>query len=120
VILVDTSVWVDHLRADQPVLRRRLEEGIVLGHPWVTGEVALGRLAQRREVIGLLMSLPTAAVATPSEMLAFIDRYQLMGRGVGYVDIQLLAATALTADARLWTRDKRLAAAAAELGLAVE
>jgi len=59
VILVDTSIWVDHLRADEPLLRHRLEQGLVLGHPWVTGEVALGQLKQRQEVIGLLTRLPT-------------------------------------------------------------
>ena len=119
-ILVDTSIWVDHLRAGDPDLQRQLEAGNVLGHPWVIGELALGHLRQREEVIGLLSSLPTAVVATPTELLGFVERNQLMRRGIGYVDGQLLAATRLTSDARLWTRDKRLADTATRLGLAVD
>lgn len=119
-ILVDTSVWIDHLRAGRRVLRRLLERGAVLGHPWVTGELALGNLSQRRAVLGLLGSLPRADVLTPDEMLVFLDRHRLAGTGVGYVDVQLLAATRLTPDASLWTTDKRLAAIATRLGLAVD
>jgi len=121
VILVDTSVWVDHLRVGDPALRRLLEGGLVLGHPWVTGELALGHLSQRQEVLGLLSTLPAAPVLTPDETLVFIERHRLMGRGVGYVDVQLLAATRMAADdACLWTRDKRLAASARELDLAID
>lgn len=116
-ILVDTSIWVDHLRAGHPVLALLLEQGRVLGHPWVTGEIALGSLAQRRQVLELLGGLPQAEVATAPEVALFLERHQLYGPGVGYVDVQLLAATALTADARLWTGDRRLAATAARLGL---
>lgn len=119
-ILVDTSIWVDHLRDNDGALQRLLHVGQVLGHPWVIGEIALGQLRQRHEVIALLNGLPTASVATTHEMLALIDRRELMGRGIGYVDLQLLAATQLTADATLWTRDKRLAASAARLGLAAD
>lgn len=118
-ILVDTSVWVDHLRVKDTALQRLLQGGQVLGHPWVVGEISLGQLRQRQEVLALLNGLPAATVATGSEMLAFIDRYELMVRGIGYVDVQLLPATQLTVDATLWTRDKRLAASAARLGVAV-
>lgn len=118
-ILVDTSIWVDHLRVGDRRLQRLLEAGSVLSHPWVVGELALGHLRQRQEVIGLLSSLPTATVATPTEMIVFIERHQLMGRGIGYVDVQLLAATKLTGDTRLWTRDKHLGASATQLGLDV-
>lgn len=97
-----------------------LEEGRVLGHPWVIGELALGHLGQRQEVLGLLHSLPSATLVTSSEVLTFVERYQLMARGIGYVDVQLLAATQLTVDASLWTRDRRLGACAAELGLAAD
>jgi len=117
VILVDTSIWVDHLRAEHPVLARLLERGWVLGHPWVAGEIALGFLSQRREIVGLLGGIPQAAVATAPEVAAFIERHRLFGLGIGYVDVQLLAATSLTDDAQLWTADKRLAAAADRLGL---
>ena len=116
-ILVDTSVWVDHLRAGERALAELLESGRVLGHPWVTGELALGTLAHRAEVLGLLDALPPAPVADPGELLAFVDGHGLMGRGIGYVDVQLLAAARL-AGAELWSRDRRLATAASELGCA--
>lgn len=118
-ILVDSSIWVDHLRSDEPGLRQLLENGLVLGHPWVTGELALGHLRQRREVLGLLARLPAAPVTTSEELLGFIERHGLIGRGIGYVDVQLLASASLAA-ARLWTRDKRLAAGAAEFEIAVD
>ncbi|MGH3472885.1 MAG: type II toxin-antitoxin system VapC family toxin [Nocardioidaceae bacterium] len=117
-ILVDTSIWIDHLRTGDPRLVGLLEDGHVLGHPWVTGELALGHLSRRDEVLGLLHNLPQATVATEVEVLTLIDNQHLFGLGIGYVDTHLLAATALTTDARLWTRDKRLAAVAAQRGLA--
>jgi predicted nucleic acid-binding protein len=120
VILVDTAVWIDHLRDGDPALTALLERGEVLAHPWITGELALGRLRARAEILKLLGDLPQAAVATPAELLGFIEHHELhgVGVGVGYVDAQLLAATRLTADARLWTRDRRLSAAAARFGAA--
>lgn len=117
-ILVDTAVWIDHFRDGDPLLARLLERGEVLGHPWVTGEIALGRLRSRAETLRLLGHLPQATVATPAELLPFIERHELFGLGVGYVDAQLIAATRLTGDARLWTRDRRLRAAADRLGAA--
>ena len=116
-ILVDTSVWVDHLRVGEPALAHLLDHGLVLAHPWVTGELALGHLVQRQEILGLLTGLPSAEIATDAEVLGLIEAEQLYGLGVGYVDVQLLAATRLTADARLWTADKRLAVVARRLGL---
>jgi predicted nucleic acid-binding protein len=118
VILVDTSVWIDHLRHSDAHLAALLASARVLGHVWVIGELACGNLRARAEVLGLLAALPQARVAQPDEVLFFIERQRLMGRGIGYVDAHLLAATALTGSARLWTRDKRLAALARELGLA--
>jgi predicted nucleic acid-binding protein len=117
VILVDTSIWVDHFRVGHPVLAGLLDRAVVLGHPWVVGELALGHLKQRQQVVGLLSRLPQAQVATTVELAHFIDTHGLHGSGIGYVDAQLLAATRLTADARLWTGDKRLAAVAGGLGL---
>jgi len=117
VILVDTSIWIDHLRTGDPRLVRLLQDGHVLAHPWVTGELALGNLSRRGEVLGLLHNLPQATVATDVEILSLIDNQHLFGLGIGYVDAHLLAATMLTTDARLWTRDKRLAAVAAQHGL---
>lgn len=117
-ILVDTSIWVDHLRVGDPELIRRLQDGHVLAHPWVTGEIALDHLSRRSEILGLLHNLPQATVATDVEVLTLIDNVHLFGRGIGYVDAHLMAATMLTTGARLWTRDKRLAAVAVQHGLA--
>ena len=117
-ILVDTSVWVDHLRDGTPALAAALEQGRVLTHPFVLGELACGNLKNRGEVLQLLGELPAAPMATDPEALDFIERRALMGRGIGYVDVHLLASVALAGTARLWTRDKRLAAVAADLKLA--
>ena len=95
-----------------------LERGEVLAHPFVIGEIALGNLRQRGLVLTMLSRLPGAAVATDAEALRFIDERALFGRGVGYVDVHLLAAVRLTADARLWTYDKRLHEVAVQLGMA--
>lgn len=113
-ILVDTSVWVDHLRSGEPALVKALEGGRVLMHPFVLGELACGNLRRRDEVLRLLGDLPGAPTATDTEALSMIERRALMGRGIGYIDVHLLASAALAGDARLWTRDRRLAAAAAE------
>ena len=116
-MLVDTSVWIDHLRHGDSELAAALEAGQVDMHPFVVGELACGNLRARTEVLGLLLALPPIAVATDNEVLFFIDEHELMGRGIGYVDAHLLASARL-GGARLWTRDKRLHATAAELGLA--
>ncbi len=119
-ILVDTSIWVDHLRVGSVRLTRLLERGSVLGHPWVTGELALGNLSSGSEVLRLLSGLPQAVVASDEEVMELIDREGLAGTGIGYVDAQLLAAARLTADARLWTGERRLGGIATRLNLAVE
>jgi hypothetical protein len=118
VILVDTSIWVDHLRSADAMLAALLNAGEVLAHPFVIGEIALGNLRQRDHVLVALLDLPAAVIATDSEVLEYIDRHALFGRGVGYVDAHLLASTALTAGSKLWTRDKRLRGVAAMLGFA--
>ena len=117
-ILVDTSVWIDHLRLGEPSLATALEAGRVMMHPFVLGELACGNLANRSEVLELLGNLPAAPTATDPEAVNFIERRSLMGRGVGYIDVHLLASIALSGDGRLWTRDRRLAAAATDLELA--
>ncbi len=117
-ILVDTSVWVDHLRDGDPRLAEQLDRGEVLAHPWVTGGLALGHLQQRAEILRLLDHLPQATVATAAELLDFIDRHGLSGLGIGYVDAQLLAATTLSERGQLWTGDRRLRSAAERLGVA--
>jgi hypothetical protein len=120
VILVDTSVWVDHLRAGDKALTDLLDTGRVLAHPFVIGELALGHLRQSELLLDFLQDLPQATVAMDQEVLHFIHRRGLSGLGIGYVDAHLLAATRLTDGASLWTRDKRLLAAAERLGLAAE
>jgi predicted nucleic acid-binding protein len=117
VILVDTAVWIDHLRAGNASLVQLLDSSSVVAHPWVIGELALGRVSNREEVLGLLHDLPQANVAQDEEVLSLINRHALYGVGIGYVDAQLLAASRLTPDTRLWTNDKRLSAVAAQLGL---
>ena len=117
-ILVDTSVWIDHLRSADENLEHALLESEVLMHPFILGELACGNLRNRDEILGLLRELPSAREATDDEALALIDRRRLMGRGVGSIDVHLLAAAALTPSARLWTRDRRLAQIASELGVA--
>ncbi|MGZ5140634.1 MAG: type II toxin-antitoxin system VapC family toxin [Burkholderiales bacterium] len=116
-ILVDTSVWVDHFRKGAPQLASVLENSEVLMHPFVLGELACGNLVNRSEVIRLLGDLPLAPVAADIEALTFIENHALMGRGIGYVDVHLLASLVLAGDAQIWTRDRRLAVVAKDLGL---
>jgi predicted nucleic acid-binding protein len=117
VILVDTSIWVDHLRVGDKLLAALLGQGQVLAHAFVTGELALGNLRQRDLVVATMQDLPQAPLATDQEVLHFIDRNALSGRGIGYVDAHLLASVRLMAGATLWTRDKRLLSAAMDLKL---
>lgn len=117
-ILVDSSVWVDHLRAVDRALVRLLEAGEVLTHPFVIGELALGGLRQRELIGNALHDLPHGPVASDQEVLHFIDRHRLLSSGIGYVDVHLLAAAQLAAGTTLWTRDKHLRVSAQHLGLA--
>lgn len=117
-ILVDTSIWVDHLRSTNSALVRQLNRTNVLAHPWIVGELALGGLRDEADVVRLLHGLPQALVATDDEVLSLIDAESLQGDGIGYVDAQLLAATRITPGSALWTKDKRLAGVATRLGLA--
>ncbi|CAN7250739.1 PIN domain-containing protein [Trinickia sp. LjRoot230] len=116
-ILVDTSVWIDHLRSGDAILAELLVTNRVLAHPFVTGEIALGSLKQRKIVLNALQDLPQASVATDAEVFEFINRHRFYGLGIGYVDAHLLAAARLTSDAKLWTRDRRLAALAKRLNV---
>lgn len=117
-ILVDTSVWVDHLRRGDPGLVTLLERSAVVMHPFVMGEIACGSLRDRKSFLELLRDLPGAVVATDDEAMQFIERHRLHGKGIGYIDVHLLASVALTVGARLWTRDQRLRQLAAALGCA--
>lgn len=116
-ILVDTSVWIEHLRQGEPELIRLLNAGEVLGHPAVTGELAMGNLRDRAEVLASLRGLPQAGVASDSEVMLVVETCHLYGRGIGYADAHLLASTMLTDNARLWTRDRRLQERATKLNL---
>ena len=117
-ILVDTSIWIDHLRGGNLDLAAKLEAGQVLTHPLVIGELAMGDLRPRDVVLRSLTQLAQAVLARDGEVLAYVERLALHGRGIGYIDAHLLASTALSLDTQLWTRDRRLAEIAAELGLA--
>src|SRR5258708_34025967 len=116
-ILVDTSVWVDHIHASDPVLVSLLAEERVLAHPYVIGEISLGSLRDRDVVLGALLDLPQAPTATPEETFYLIERERLFNRGIGYVDTSLLASARLHPGITIWTRDKRFKKVADELNL---
>ncbi len=117
-ILVDTSVWVDHFRSGDSELSDLLNAGQALIHPFVIGELACGNLKNRAAVLSLLHNLPFATIAEDPEALCFIERHQLCGVGIGFIDVHLLASTRLSGGALLWTRDKRLHQQAVRLTLA--
>jgi predicted nucleic acid-binding protein len=118
VILVDTSVWVDHLRSGDARLAAQLDAASVAMHPMVLGELACGNLKDRQTLLTLWWNLPQLPAATDAEALFFLERNRLWGRGIGYIDVHLLASVSLQAGARLWTRDRRLRETAEQLGLA--
>ncbi len=116
-VLVDTSVWIDHLRRGNPRLVTLLEAGTVACHPAVIGELACGNLANRRRIFDLLLALPRAGEASFDEAIRFVEDQHLHGIGLGWVDVQLLASARLESWP-LWTLDRALAAAARRLGVA--
>jgi predicted nucleic acid-binding protein len=118
-VLVDTSVWVDHLRRGEALLQDLLAVGQVATHPFIVGELACGNLAHRTEILRLLSELPTVNVASHEEVLHLIGRHRLHGKGLGWLDAHLLA-SALINHTPLWTRDRRLAVAARNLGITGE
>ena len=118
--MVDTWIWIDHLRSGDTRLADLLDRSQVLAHPFVTGELACGKLRNRDEILRLLNDLPQSPVASPAEALHLTERNQLMGLGVGYIDIHLLAATAWAENAMLWTGDKRLKKVAGKMKLAFD
>jgi predicted nucleic acid-binding protein len=118
VILVDTSVWVDHVRAADERMNALLAERNVLIHPLVIGELSVGNLSSRGMLLASLSALPKAIVARDSEVLDFIEDNRLFGLGIGYVDVHLVVSARITPEASLWTRDRRLHTAANRLGLA--
>ncbi len=117
-VLVDTSIWIDHFRTSDAELQSLLSREVVLCHPFIIGELACGSLANRLEVLTLMGSLPTAVEADHSEVMQLIETAKLMSRDIGWVDAHLLASTRLS-QAKLWTRDKRLLEISQELGCSV-
>ncbi|HYI25623.1 MAG TPA: PIN domain-containing protein [Thermomicrobiales bacterium] len=111
-ILVDTSIWIDHFRSPMTLLVHLLENSRILGHPWITSELALGNLSNRDRILALLESLPQAPVIQPDPLLAWIHETRLSGLGLGLVDAQVLASCVAHSEVELWTRDRRLGSAA--------
>ena len=116
-VLVDTSVWIDHLRRGVTMLEDLLSSGEVTTHPYVIGELACGNLSNREEILSLLSSLPTVKIATHSEALHLVEKNGLSGCGLGWIDVHLLA-SALLSGVALWTADRKLKAVAESLGIA--
>ena len=116
-VLVDTSVWVDHLRKGETLLQDLLSTGQVATHPSIIGELACGNLTNRTEVLRLLSELPLVTIASNDEVMHLIEKHDLGGKGIGWIDAHLLA-SALLEHISLWTRDRKLAAVARTLGIA--
>ena len=115
-VLVDTSVWISHLRDGNPQLEELLNDGDVMCHPLIIGELACGNMKNRVEILSLLHFLPVAEISNHEEILQFIETNRLMGKGVGIIDVHLLASAVLT-DVPIWTLDKKLARVSAELNV---
>lgn len=116
-ILADTSVWIDHLNRGDRTLNSLLQAGQVFMHPFILGEVALGSVRNRKQVLEILHDLPRTVVAEDPEVLRLIEDWELAGSGIGYSDVHLLSAVLLTPRTRLWTRDRRLLRVAQQLSL---
>ena len=116
-ILVDTSIWIDHLHKGDDVMDKLLSEDAVMMHPFVYGEIAMGSLKDRRVILAELAKIPAAPVAKDAEVMEFIETARLFGTGIGFIDAHLLASAKLQADGLVWTRDRRLQVAAEELGI---
>jgi predicted nucleic acid-binding protein len=119
-VLADTSIWIDHFRRSNFQLAQFLDRGDIVTHPFVIGELVLGKVAKITEMIDFFHLLPKTIVASTDEILEFITKRKLSGSGIGYVDVHLLAAAALMPETLVWTRDKKLRAAAQALSLAAE
>lgn len=115
-LLVDTSIWVDHLHHTEVLLQDLLSNGQVATHPFIIGEMACGNLSNRKEVLNLLAELPSVVIATNEEVMRLIEKNKLGGKGLGWIDAHLLA-SALLSRIPLWTRDRKLATQAKLLGV---
>jgi len=116
-VLVDTSIWVSYLKSGNVRFKELLQDGKVISHPFIIGELACGNLKNRREILSLLNALPGAVTASHEEVLQLIENHRLMGLGLGYVDVHLLAAALLTT-VPLWSNDRNLREAAIRLQVA--
>lgn len=116
-ILIDTSVWIDHIRKADPLLVQLLDNGLVLAHQLVIGELAVGQFKHRDEILEQMLEMPQGMMAETFEVLTFIKKNALAGIGIGFIDAHLLASARLTQSTKLWTKDKRLLAASIRLGL---
>ncbi|TVQ23612.1 MAG: type II toxin-antitoxin system VapC family toxin [Spirochaetaceae bacterium] len=119
-ILADTSVWLDHFRNPNSPFSTALDSGLIATHPFVIGELACGNLSGRAGVLRDLANLPVVDRASDREVMTLIETHSLMGRGVGLIDMHLLASSLITPDTKLWTHDKRLNHIADELGVSYE
>ena len=115
-VLVDTSVWVDHFRYGNTDLENQLNDGGVACHRFIIGELACGNLSNRAEILSLLKALPPAEHAEHAEVMHSIENYKLMGKGLGYIDMHLIA-SAILSKVPIWTLDKKLKAVSSKLGL---
>ena len=115
-VLVDTSVWISHFRVGNPQLKDLLVNGRVVCHPFIVGELACGNLRNREEILAFLRALPMAITADHEEILRFIEMHRLMGKGLGYVDVHLLA-SALLSGIDFWTKDRNLEETARRLNI---
>jgi len=116
-ILVDTSVWIDHLRKPEPVLQSLLQNNQIATHSFVRLELALGSIANRETILAALAKLPQAPVADTDELFRLVDNRKLERRGIGITDLNLLASALLDRTLSIWTRDRRLGDVAEELGV---
>lgn len=119
-ILVDTSVWIDHLRQGEPQLEQLLINGSVVAHPFIIGELACGNLKNRSKILSYLNNLTQLKEATNQEVNYLIEKQKLMGVGIGYIDAHLIASCLINQPCKLWTRDKRLASQAKALEINFE
>ncbi len=119
-ILLDASIWIDHIRSVDDNVSALLNGGDILCHPFVIGEVGLGDFRGRDAFLIQLQKLPVVEIASDNEVMTLIDRHHLFGKGIGYVHAHLLAAVFLTTGAKFWTRDKRLREAAMHLNLSAD
>lgn len=116
-ILADSSIWIDHLRHGEEALLQLMADVELLVHPFVIGEVALGQIKSRTKFLAEMSEFEVPVIATDDEVLLLMERLELSGKGLGLVDVHLLGSTLVTVDAKLWTRDKRLAGVAKEAGV---